>query len=29
LDFTDKEFKILSYEIDLDKLESRFIAREV
>lgn len=29
LDFIDKEFKLLSYEIDLDKLESRFVAREV
>ena len=29
IDFTDKEFKLLSYEIDLDKLESNFICREV
>jgi len=29
IDFNDKEFKLLSYELDLDKLESRFVAREV
>ncbi len=29
LDFNNKEFKLLSYELNLDSMESKFIAREV